>query len=225
MSKNVVPSPDSIICSDLFKGALEKAAEKGYQVTESNQEVCELAMDAIIIAVKPNVVHTVCNDIMAVENETAVIISIAAGVTLDELQSSLPGRRVVRIMPNTPCQVGEGASCYSLGALATAKDREVVEVLFGAVGLIREVPEHLINAVTGLSGSGPAYVFMFIEALADGGVRAGLSRADALKLAAQTVKGAAEMVLTTGTHPGELKDQVCSPGGTTIAGCDELEKG
>lgn len=225
VSKNVVDAPNAIICSDLFKGALEKATEKGYKATESNQEVCEFAVDAIIIAVKPNVVQTVCRDIMLVENESAVIISIAAGVTLDELQRSLPERRVVRIMPNTPCQVGEGASCYSLGALANARDREIVEVLFGAVGLIREVPEHLINAVTGLSGSGPAYVFMFIEALADGGVRAGLSRSDALKLAAQTVKGAAEMVLATGTHPGELKDQVCSPGGTTIAGCDELEKG
>lgn len=221
----MVDTPNSIICSDLFKGALEKATAKGYKATESNQEVCGFAVDAIIIAVKPNVVQTVCRDIMSVENESAVIVSIAAGVTLEELQRSLPGRRVVRIMPNTPCQVGEGASCYSLGTLANARDRKIVEALFGAVGLIREVPEHLINAVTGLSGSGPAYVFMFIEALADGGVRAGLSRGDAMKLAAQTVKGAAEMVLVTGTHPGELKDQVCSPGGTTIAGCDELEKG
>ncbi|GAX14274.1 pyrroline-5-carboxylate reductase [Fistulifera solaris] len=225
VSKNVVDTPGSIICSDLFKEALEKAAERGFKTTELNREVCEFAVDAIIIAVKPNAVQTVCRDILAVENKTAVIISIAAGVTLEELERGLPGRRVVRIMPNTPCQVGEGASCYSLGTLANTQDRVIVEVLFGAVGLIREVPEHLINAVTGLSGSGPAYVFMFIEALADGGVRAGLTRADALKLAAQTVKGAAEMVLKTETHPGVLKDQVCSPGGTTIAGCDELEKG
>lgn len=225
VSKKVVDSPESIICSDLFEPALTKAAEKGYRTTKSNQEVCDSAIEAIIIAVKPNVVETICRDIMSGKNENAVIISIAAGVTLEELERGLPGRRVVRIMPNTPCQVGVGASCYSLGKLAKARDRETVEILFGAVGLIREVPEHLINAVTGLSGSGPAYVFMFIEALADGGVRAGLNRGDALKLAAQTVKGAAEMVLTTGIHPGELKDQVCSPGGTTIAGCDELEKG
>lgn len=158
-------------------------------------------------------------------NKDVLIISIAAGVTLAELERDLPQRRVVRIMPNTPCQVGEGASCYSLGQWANTYDREIVEVLFGAVGLIREVQEPLLNAVTGLSGSGPAFVYMFIEALADGGVRAGLTRDVALKLAAQTVKGAAEMVLTTGIHPAELKDQVCSPSGTTIAGCDELEKG
>ena len=138
---------------------------------------------------------------------------------------ALPGRRVVRVMPNTPCLVGEAASGFSLGILATDEDRALVKTLLDAVGVSMEVPEILLNAVTGLSGSGPAFVFQFIEALSDGGVRAGLPRQAATMLAAQTVKGAAEMVLKTGKHPGELKDQVTSPGGTTIAGVEALEKG
>jgi pyrroline-5-carboxylate reductase len=205
--------------------ALEQASKKSYVTTKSNQEVCLRAKDAIVIAVKPNVVKAVCKDIMSVADSNAVIISVAAGVTLETLEHALPGRRVVRIMPNTPCLVGQAASGYTLGVLATAGDRAIVQAIFGSVGITHELEEILLNAVTGLSGSGPAYVFQFIEALADGGVRAGLPRYEAMQLAAQTVKGAAEMVLQTGIHPGELKDRVCSPGGTTIAGCDELEKG
>jgi pyrroline-5-carboxylate reductase len=128
-------------------------------------------------------------------------------------------------MPNTPCLVGEAASGYALGSLATPEDRKIVQSIFGAVGTTSELKEILLNAVTGLSGSGPAYVFQFIEALADGGVRAGLPRAVAMELAAQTVKGSAEMVLQSGKHPGLLKDAVTSPGGTTIAGVEALEKG
>lgn len=225
IAKNVVSGPGSIHCSDVSEVALEQATKKSYGATKSNQEVCERAKDAIIIAVKPNVVELVCKDIMEVTTSTAVIISVAAGVTLGTLEKCLPGRRVVRVMPNTACLVGQAACGYALGSLARKEDNSIVQSIFGAVGTAHELKESLLDGVTGLSGSGPAYVFQFIEALADGGVRVGLPRKEALQLAAQTVKGAAEMVLQTGTHPGELKDKVCSPGGTTIAGCDELEKG
>jgi pyrroline-5-carboxylate reductase len=132
--------------------------------------------------------------------------------------------RVIRAMPNTPALVGMGAAAYCLGSTATRDDAATAARLLGAVGLAVEVPERLMDAVTGLSGSGPAYVYLVIEALADGGVRSGLPRADALKLAAQTVLGAASMVMETGEHPAVLKDMVTSPGGTTIAGLAELER-
>jgi pyrroline-5-carboxylate reductase len=154
-----------------------------------------------------------------------LVISIAAGVTLSALEKAAPaGFRLVRAMPNTPALVGQGAAGYCLGAGAGAADGKVAAALLGAVGLAVEVPERLLDAVTGLSGSGPAYVYLVIEALADGGVRMGLPRAAALQLAAQTVAGAAAMVLETGEHPASLKDQVTSPGGTTIAGLAELER-
>lgn len=219
-----VALPEGISCSDVNDSVLKNATNKGMYATKSNEEVCQRAKDALVIAVKPNFVTDVCRDIMKVKNG-AVIISVAAGVTLSTLEHNLPGRRVIRVMPNTACVVGEAASGYALGALATDEDRLIVQAIFGSCGLAKELNEFLLNAVTGLSGSGPAYVFEFIEALADGGVRVGLPREVALQLAAQTVKGAAEMVLQTGLHPGELKDRVCSPGGTTIAGVDELEKG
>ena len=133
--------------------------------------------------------------------------------------------RLVRVMPNTPALVGEGACGYALGQAATAEDGELVKRLLSAVGVAYEVDESLIDAVTGLSGSGPAYGYMIIEALSDGGVAAGLPRDISTRLAAQTMLGAAKMVLETGKHPGELKDMVCSPGGTTIEGVHELEEG
>ncbi len=155
-----------------------------------------------------------------------LLISIAAGVTLTKLEGALPpGARVIRVMPNTPALVGAGASAFALGKSATAADGELAKKLLSAVGIAFQVKESLLDAVTGLSGSGPAYVYQFIEALSDGGVAAGLPRDMATKLAAQTVLGAAKMVLETGQHPGALKDQVTSPGGTTIEGLHELEKG
>ncbi|KAF6257911.1 pyrroline-5-carboxylate reductase [Scenedesmus sp. NREL 46B-D3] len=135
-----------------------------------------------------------------------------------------PNARVCRVMPNTPCLVGETAAAMCLGGKATSEDAEIVVALFSAVGKIYQLDEKLLSAVTGLSGSGPAYIYMLIEALADGGVRAGLPRDVAQGLAAQTVYGSAKMVLETGRHPGALKDMVTSPGGTTIAGVHELEK-
>lgn len=225
IAKKTLANPSSITCSDIYAPSLERAAQKGYNAYSSNDELCQNSKTAIILAVKPNVIEKVCQDVMAAAESEAVVISIAAGVTLTTLEKNLPGRRVIRVMPNTPCLVGEAASGFALGKLANDSDRDIVKTIFGSVGIAMEVSEHLLDAVTGLSGSGPAYVFQFIEALSDGGVRSGLSRDVATKLAAQTVKGAAEMVLKTGKHPGLLKDGVTSPGGTTIAGVEALEKG
>jgi pyrroline-5-carboxylate reductase len=224
VSKGVVEDAASIVCSDIYEPSMKMASQKGMITVPTNAEVCQQSKDAVLIAVKPVVVEDVCQEMRKVPSN-ALIISIAAGVTLETLEKHLPGRRVVRVMPNTPCLVGEAATGYSMGTLCNDEDRKVVQTVFGAVGVAKEIKEILLNAVTGLSGSGPAYVYQFIEALADGGVRSGLTRDDALQLAAQTVKGAAEMVLQTGEQPGKLKDNVCSPGGTTIAGVEALEKG
>ncbi len=154
------------------------------------------------------------------------MVSIAAGIRLAVLSAGLgDGVRLIRVMPNTPCLVGLGACGYCLGARATPQDGTLVEQLLGAVGLAFQVDEPLLDVVTGLSGSGPAFVYIMIEALSDGGVRMGLTRKMATALAAQTVRGAAEMVLRSGEHPGVLKDRVTSPGGTTIAGIAALESG
>lgn len=225
LAKKVVQSPANISCSDRFEPSLSASRAKGIYATTSNREVCERAKDVIILAVKPNVIPLIFADVVSVVESSALVVSIAAGVSIATLEQGLPGRRVVRVMPNTPCLVGEAATGYALGTLANVNDRQIVESIFGSVGLASEIDEILLNAVTGLSGSGPAYVFQFIEALADGGVRSGLPRAVAMQLAAQTVKGAAEMVIQTGKHPGQLKDEVTSPGGTTIAGVEALEKG
>lgn len=241
VSKQVVSGPSSIACSDVWAPARAKATSKGFVSTDDNQTVVAAAKDVLVIAVKPHIVVDVCRDIVAALSSSGsassegtdtatttppLIISIAAGITLETLEEHLPGQRVVRVMPNTPCLVGQAAAGYCAGRSCSTEDRALVERVFGAVGFCLEVSsEHLLNAVTGLSGSGPAYVFQFIEALSDGGVRAGLPRAVATRLAAQTVRGAAQMVLETGTHPAVLKDGVTSPGGTTIAGVQALEEG
>lgn len=152
-----------------------------------------------------------------------LVISIVTGIRLPVLAEGLGPCRLVRVMPNTPCLVGQSASAFCLGSGVTEADRQLVAQLLGSVGLAIEVEEKLLDAVTGLSGSGPAFVYVMIEALADGGVRMGLARDVALRLAAQTVKGAAEMILQTGEHPGVLKDRVASPGGTTVAGLHVIE--
>lgn len=213
-----------ILASDPVAGALEAFVRRtGGQAGSDNRQVAQQA-DVLFLAVKPQQMAGVLADLRGIIEPRHLVISIAAGVRLETLASGLgSGPRLVRVMPNTPCLVGQSASAYSLGPGATAADQVLVERLLGAVGKAFLLEERLLDAVTGLSGSGPAFVYLFIEALSDGGVRMGLAREVALALAAQTVKGAAEMVLQTGEHPGALKDQVTSPGGTTIAGLQQLE--
>ena len=174
------------------------------------------AMDAecILIAVKPQMINEALAP-LAGKLDGKLIISIAAGVTIEALNSITGTGRIIRVMPNTPAMVGAGASAYACGKDVTDADEKFVSNLLGAVGTVTKVSENLMDGVTGLSGSGPAYVFTFIQALADGGVAEGLSRAAALELAVQTVLGAAEMVKQTKIHPMELCDQVTSPAGTT----------
>lgn len=183
------------------------------------------ASDVLLLCTKPqDIVATLAGCLFKPE-EPKLLVSVAAGVTLATLESTTPDSvRVVRCMPNTPSLVGKGATAFSLGARCVEGDLETVEKLLGAVGISVEVPEKQMDAVTGLSGSGPAYIYLIIEALADGAVLQGLPRAEALRLAAQTVSGAAEMVIRTGMHPAVLKDMVTSPGGTTITGLSVLEE-
>ncbi len=177
----------------------------------------------VMLAVKPHVIPTVFE---SVEDGLAgkLVISVAAGVLLSKLTEGVGHRRVIRVMPNTPSQVGEGAAAYCVATEVSKTDVEMVETMLGSVGYVTSVTESQLDAVTGVSGSGPAYIFLVIEALADGGVAAGLPRKVALELATQTVRGAATMVRDTGEHPGVLKDKVCSPGGTTIAAVGVLEQ-
>jgi len=197
----------------------------GSPVVAENRVVLS-GSDVIVLAVKPQHMASVLNDISSSVEARHLIVSVAAGVPLATISAAFrAGTRVIRVMPNTPCLVGAGATAFARGAKATDADAALVERLFSTIGIAMEVAEPLLDAVTGLSGSGPAYVFQVIEALSDGGVRCGLPRNISTKLAAQTVLGAAKMVLDTGEHPGSLKDGVASPGGTTIAGLHELERG
>lgn len=181
--------------------------------------------DLILIAVKPPMVADVLTEIAPFLSPSQLVISIAAGIRLTTMEALLPDSiPVVRTMPNTPCLVGKGATALSCGTHATDEHLRLAESLFAAVGLSVVVPERLMDAVTGLSGSGPAYVYLMIEALADGGVKEGLTRDTARLLAAQTVLGAAEMVLSSDEHPAQLKDNVTTPGGTTIAALHVLER-
>jgi pyrroline-5-carboxylate reductase len=198
-------------------------AETGCAATSDNRGVAG-ASDLVILAVKPQVMPALLAEVRG-ELRSPLVVSIAAGITLRQLAEGIGGGRLVRVMPNTPCLVGASASGYTPGERATPEDVAVVDRLLNAVGRAFRVPETLLDAVTGLSGSGPAFVYLVIEALSDGGVRVGLPREVATVLAAQTVLGAARMVLETGAHPGALKDMVASPGGTTIAGLHALERG
>ena len=219
-------SPDSLIGSDPVPAGREAFSRSvGCETTDSNADVLAKAK-VVFLAFKPHQLDEATEGVRDQFDESHLVISILAGVRLAKLDAACGGRaRLVRVMPNTPALVGEGACGYALGQSATAEDGELVKRLLSAVGVAYEVKERLIDAVTGLSGSGPAYGYMVIEALSDGGVAAGLPRDVSTRLAAQTMLGAAKMVLETGKHPGELKDMVCSPGGTTIEGVHELEEG
>jgi pyrroline-5-carboxylate reductase len=217
---------DQMVASDPVAAARDAfAKETGGKVVETNVAVVQSAK-VLFLAVKPDQVAAVLAEARTHFTGEHLLVSIAAGVPIAKLEGGLsPTARVIRVMPNTPALVGESATGYALGKSATAADGELALKLFSSVGSAFQVKEYLLDAVTGLSGSGPAYVYQFIEALSDGGVAAGLPRDVATKLAAQTVLGSAKMVLETGQHPGALKDMVTSPGGTTIEGLHELEKG
>ena len=219
-------STEELIASDPAPAGREAfGLEVGCETTDSNADVLAKAK-VIFLAFKPHQLDEATEAVRDQFDESHLVISILAGVRLAKLDAACGGHaRLVRVMPNTPALVGEGACGYALGQAATAEDGELVKRLLFAVGVAYEANESLIDAVTGLSGSGPAYGYMIIEALSDGGVAAGLPRDISTRLAAQTMRGAAKMVLETGKHPGELKDMVCSPGGTTIEGVHELEEG
>lgn len=218
-------SADRLIACDVLPAAAERFREQtGGRVGPTVRDVLSAA-EVIFLAVKPQHVPELLIEMAPAQRPDQLFVSIAAGIPLSVLQAGLgPKARVIRVMPNTPCLVGQGASAFSLGACATAADGELVQGLLSTVGIALPVAESLLDAVTGLSGSGPAYGYVLIEALSDGGVRMGLPRDVATRLAAQTILGAAQMVLSTGMHPGALKDAVASPGGTTIAGLHVLEQ-
>jgi pyrroline-5-carboxylate reductase len=206
-------------CDPSPEAARAFAAATGARLAD---RISALDADTYLLCTKPQHAAAALAELPARE---ALVISVAAGLDTAFLERHAPaGSRVIRCMPNTPALVGKGAAAFCRGTAATSADAETARLLLGSVGLAVELPESLMDAVTGLSGSGPAFVYIMIEAMADGGVRAGLPRADSLRLAAQTVLGAAAMVLGSGLHPGALKDMVASPGGTTIAGLAELER-
>ncbi len=203
----------------------ELARAHGVRTTRDNVELLA-ACDVVVLAVKPQVVDRVLPVLEAKLRDDAVLVSVAAGVPVSALEARLrAGARVVRTMPNTASIAGAGATAIARGTHATDADMQVARALFEATGRVVTLDESLLDAVTGLSGSGPAYVMLIIEALADGGVKVGLHRDTALLLAAQTVFGSAKLLLDTGMHPGALKDMVTSPGGTAIAGLHTLEAG
>jgi pyrroline-5-carboxylate reductase len=203
----------------------ELKREYGIDVTTNNRDVVQRC-GFIVLSVKPQILDKVLREIGDQIKPGTLVVSIAAGVDTATLEESLAdGVRVVRAMPNTPALVGAGATAIAAGKHASEADLAAARALFDAVGITVELEESHLDAVTGLSGSGPAYIFLILEALADAGVKVGLSRRNAQRLAAQTVMGSAKLLLETDEHPGRLKDMVTSPGGTAIAGLHPLVEG
>jgi len=217
--------PEQVLVSDPDPERCRLLAESyGVQAGVDNQAVAAAA-ETLVLAVKPQVFETVVANLDRTQSSPqALLISILAGVPLSKLELAFPEQPVIRAMPNTPATVGAGMTAIAAGTQANPSHLQQAREIFQALGEVVEVPESLMDAVTGLSGSGPGYVALAIEALTDGGVAAGLPRAIAAKLALQTVLGTAELLKKSGMHPAELKDRVTSPGGTTIAGITVLEQ-
>jgi pyrroline-5-carboxylate reductase len=219
--------PKNIICTDIREAKL-KAVEKQYgvQTTTSNLEAVNQA-EIIIYAVKPQIMASVLNETAKELDMSKLIISIAAGVPMEAIESCLNKElRLIRVMPNIAAAVKEAATAVAAGKHATQEDIQLAMAIFDSIGKSVFIQEnYLMDAITGLSGSGPAYIFLIVEAMADAGVKVGLSRQEALFLSAQTVLGAAKMLIETQEHPGQLRDRVTSPGGTAIAGLATLEEG
>jgi pyrroline-5-carboxylate reductase len=217
--------PEFIMASAATEKTLDKIKQKfRIAVTHRNEDVAQFA-DILILAVKPDLHSTIIKEIKNEVKDSAIIVTIAAGITLDDIEMFF-GRKVkaLRTMPNTPSLVSEGMCVICPNELMSGEEIEVVEELFQSFGKTELLEEKLMDAVPAISGSSPAYIYMVIEALADGGVREGIPRQKAYRLAAQAVLGAAKMVIETGMHPGELKDNVCTPGGATIEAVASLEK-
>lgn len=223
--KKGVFAPQDIIASDMYEGAREKAKHTlGICVTEDNKEVVKEA-EILVFAVKPQFYAAVFEEVKELVREDQILLTIAPGWTLEKIQNHLSKpHKIVRTMPNTPALVGEGITGVCHNSLVTKEDLERVMTVLGSFGKAELIGEHLMDTVVSVSGSSPAYVFMMIEAMADAAVADGMPRQQAYTFAAQAVYGSAKMVLETGKHPGELKDMVCSPAGTTIEAVGVLEK-
>ncbi len=218
--------PERILASDVKAERLDQLRASHAIHTTTDNHALIRDCDVVVVAVKPQVIDRVLTEVGQDVRRDQLIVSVAAGVPIEALEARLPKEsRVVRAMPNTPATVQAGATAIAGGTHAQHDDLRIARELFEAVGRVVVLDEALLDAVTGLSGSGPAYVMVIIEALADGGVKVGLHRDTALLLAAQTVFGSAKLLLETGEHPGRLKDMVTSPGGTAIAGLHTLESG
>ena len=217
-------APGDVLCAEPRPERREELARRyGVETFADNVEACDRA-ELVFLSVKPQIVDPVLEEIAAAVDPKKLVISIVAGVSSAAMARKLgAGVRVIRAMPNTAALVGAAATAIARGAHATDADLEQARKIFQSVGTVSVIEEHLMDAVTGLSGSGPAFLFLVVEALSDGGVKMGLPRQVATTLAAQTLIGAGRLVLETGEHPGYLKDQVTSPGGTTIAGMHALE--
>lgn len=214
-----------ICASDVSAQAMKNVREKyGIQTEENNAAVAKQA-DILILAVKPNYVEEVIGDIREAVRPETIVVTLAPGKTLAWLAERFgSSRKIIRTMPNTPALAGAGMTALCPNEQVTEEEMAAVKALFESFGEAEVVPEKLMDTVTGVSGSSPAFVFLFLEALADAAVAEGMPRAQAYKFAAQTVYGSAKLMLETGKHPGELKDMVCSPGGTTIEGVAVLEE-
>jgi len=227
--KRVYGDDVRIIGWDKAKSALKELDGVAEAVAPHDWKTAGFTPDAVILSVKPADIAGALEDIAVASREQdfrALIISVAAGITIASIREKLGhDARICRVMPNTPAQIGEGMSAYALSENCTSEDTRFAERILGACGKALSVPENLMDAVTGLSGSGPAFVYSFIEALAEGGVSAGLPYTTALDIAVQTVIGAARMVQATGEHPSVLRSKVMSPGGTTVKGLQALERG
>ncbi len=219
-------APESIIATGRRTERIDELKRAyGIRTTQDNLSAAREA-DIVVLSVKPQAMDKLVVQVAPALDQRKLIISVAAGVPIAALERRLgAGARIIRTMPNTPSLVGAGACALSRGEHASEEDLAVASRIFQAVGITTVVDENLLDAVTGLSGSGPAYIFLVIEALSDAGVKVGLPRYTALKLAAQTVLGSAQLLIETNAHPGQLKDQVTSPGGTAIAGLHTLEAG
>ena len=217
-------APSKIFTSDVSAKQRELAGALNVNVMSSNCDVARES-DAVVVAVKPHDFSHVLNEIKDVVGASKPVISIAGGLKLDTLERDLcPGARVLRVMPNVCAEVGESVSAIAGGANASAADLESTKSIFDCVGITLPIKEALFDAFSAVAGCGPAFIFPVIEALADGGVHEGLSRETAITLAAQMVLGSAKLVLKSRQHPGQLKDSVCSPGGSTIVGVKVLEE-